>query len=393
MLVLAFNKAAVKGTTTVPGFGKGAAVVFEIVLTAIFVLVILQVTKSGVFGSSALIAIPLTLVAIHIAAIPVSGASVNPARTLAPALIGNKWNAEWIYFLGPAAGAILGWLVHTIVVEGDFDLRDNVAAVAGEVEGEIDGGGAAVSDDQPDRLHPSGVQRRTPSRTRIAGGSGGAGEHRLDPRRLHVQRVSGRGLACRRRWAAVAQPLPSSAATSASSSSGSTSTPAPAATNSGGPPTRVATTERPDAMRLERREAERLGEARLADDIGGCDPAGDPVVIDRADEPDPGPALERAAQRAVADERERSLSSPLERAGEPQHVLALAQRADAEEPGSVRRPADLGAGLRRRAARSARGRRRSRSPALFPRVGHRRSSRGRAARPRRRRRPRARAGR
>src|SRR5262249_54945104 len=134
VLVLAFNKAAVKGTTTVPGYGKGAAVVFEIVLTAIFVLVILQVTKSGVFGSSALIAIPLTLVAIHVAAIPVSGASVNPARTLAPALIGNKWDSEWIYFLGPAAGAILGWLVHTIVVQGDFDLRDNVGAVAAEVE-------------------------------------------------------------------------------------------------------------------------------------------------------------------------------------------------------------------------------------------------------------------
>ncbi len=154
VLVLAFNKAAVKGTTTVPGFGKGAAVVFEIVLTAIFVLVILQVTKSGTFGSSALIAIPLTLVAIHIAAIPVSGASVNPARTLAPALVGNKWDAEWIYFLGPAAGAILGWLVHTIVVQGDFDLRDNVAAVADEIEGEIHGGGAAVSDDEPDPAAP-----------------------------------------------------------------------------------------------------------------------------------------------------------------------------------------------------------------------------------------------
>jgi glycerol uptake facilitator-like aquaporin len=149
VLVLAFDKAAVKATATAPGFGKGAAVVFEIVLTAIFVLVILQVTKSGTFGSSALIAIPLTLLAIHFAAIPISGASVNPARTLGPALIGNTWTSIWIYFLGPAAGAILGWLVHTIVVEGDIDLRDNVAAVVGEIESEIHGGGAAVSDDEP----------------------------------------------------------------------------------------------------------------------------------------------------------------------------------------------------------------------------------------------------
>jgi len=150
VLGLTFNKAAVKATTTVPGFGNGAAVVFEIAMTAIFVLVILQATKSGVFGSTGLIAIPLTLLAIHFAAIPISGASVNPARTLGPALISGTWTAEWIYFLGPTAGAILGWLVHTVVVEGDIDIRDNVAAAAGEVESEIHGGGAAVSDDQPD---------------------------------------------------------------------------------------------------------------------------------------------------------------------------------------------------------------------------------------------------
>ena len=154
VLVLAFKKADVAATATAPGQGRGAAVVIEIVMTAIFVVVILQATKSGAFGSSALIAIPLTLVAIHYAAIPFSGASVNPARTLGPALIGNTWTSVWIYFLGPAAGAILGWLVHTVVVEGDIDLRDNVAAVAGEVESEIHGGGAAVSDDQPDPAAP-----------------------------------------------------------------------------------------------------------------------------------------------------------------------------------------------------------------------------------------------
>jgi len=149
VLYAAFNKTAVKVTATAPGVGRGPAVIFEIVLTAIFVLVILQVTKSGTFGSSALVAIPLTLVAIHFAAILVSGSSVNPARTLGPAVIGNTWTSIWIYFLGPAAGSILGWLIHTIVVEGDVDIRDNVAAVVDEVEDEIEGGGAAISDDQP----------------------------------------------------------------------------------------------------------------------------------------------------------------------------------------------------------------------------------------------------
>jgi hypothetical protein len=64
-------------------------------------------------------------------------------------VIGDTWKSIWIYFLGPAAGAILGWLIHTIVVEGDVDIRDNVAAVVEEVEDEIEAGGGAVSDDQP----------------------------------------------------------------------------------------------------------------------------------------------------------------------------------------------------------------------------------------------------
>jgi aquaporin Z len=154
LLLATFDKATVKATATAPGFGKGPAVVFEIVLTAIFVLVILQVTKSGTFGSSALVAIPLTLVSIHFAAVLVSGSSVNPARTLGPAVIGNTWKDIWIYFLAPAAGSILGWLVHTIVIEGDIDLRDDLAAVAGEIEGEIEGGGGAISDDEPEPAAP-----------------------------------------------------------------------------------------------------------------------------------------------------------------------------------------------------------------------------------------------
>ena len=92
---------------------------------------------------------------------------------------------------------------------------------------------------------------------------------------------------------------------------------------------------------FERREAERLGEARLADDVGCGDPGSDPSVVDGAGEVDPRPALERPAQRAVADERELSLASVLERAREPQHVLPLAERADAEESCSLRRPAHL----------------------------------------------------
>jgi len=90
---------------------------------------------------------------IHFAAILISGASVNPARTLGPAVISNTWTDIWIYFLCPAAGAILGWLVHSVVVEGD--IRDDVSHAREEVASEVRGGGLAVSDDDPDPAAPS----------------------------------------------------------------------------------------------------------------------------------------------------------------------------------------------------------------------------------------------
>jgi glycerol uptake facilitator-like aquaporin len=105
----------------------------EVVFTAIFVLVILQASKTKLYSGSALIAIPLTLLAIHIAAIPFSGSSVNPARTFGPAIVGNEWHGIWIYLFAPPLGAVVGWLVHTVVVKGDTHLRDDLEEVEDEI--------------------------------------------------------------------------------------------------------------------------------------------------------------------------------------------------------------------------------------------------------------------
>jgi aquaporin Z len=156
IVLLAYNQDTVAGTATLPGTGTGdgGAVVLEVVFTAVLALVILQVTKSDTFNRSALVAIPLTLVALHFAGVPLTGLSVNPARSFGPALVGDKWTSLWIYFLAPAAGAILGWLVHTVVVSGDVDVRDNVAELAEEIESEMEGGGRAVSDSGPEPAAP-----------------------------------------------------------------------------------------------------------------------------------------------------------------------------------------------------------------------------------------------
>jgi aquaporin Z len=119
VLYLATSRDDVAGTVTAPGeLGDGTAFLIELVFTAIFVAVILQASVSGRFGGSALLAIPLTLVAVHLAAIPFSGSSVNPARTFGPDLVGGEWAGFWIYLIAPPLGAALAVLVHRFVAGG-----------------------------------------------------------------------------------------------------------------------------------------------------------------------------------------------------------------------------------------------------------------------------------
>jgi hypothetical protein len=80
---------------------------------------------------------------------------------------------------------------------------------------------------------------------------------------------------------------------------------------------------------LERRQAERLDEARLAQDVARCDPGGNRIVANAAREADPVASLESLTKRAVAHERQRSLAAPLERARESKDVLALRERTQA----------------------------------------------------------------
>jgi len=105
----------------------------ELIFSAIFVAVILQVTRSDRYGPSALLAIPLTLFTIHVALIPLTGASVNPARTFGPDLVGaTGWSEIWIYHLAPPAGAIIGWAIHMVTVRGDTSLREDLGRAAGD---------------------------------------------------------------------------------------------------------------------------------------------------------------------------------------------------------------------------------------------------------------------
>ena len=88
------------------------AFLFEAVFTAIFIMVILAVTKSMDFSQTVFLAISLTLVVIHVALVPFTGGSVNPARSLGSSVPAGVWIDQWVYWIAPLVGAVVGWGVH-----------------------------------------------------------------------------------------------------------------------------------------------------------------------------------------------------------------------------------------------------------------------------------------
>ncbi|MDL2320421.1 MIP family channel protein [Alistipes sp. OttesenSCG-928-B03] len=89
------------------------ALVAEVVFTFIFVLVVLGVTSKGANNSFAGLAIGLTLVLVHIVCIPITGTSVNPARSIGPALFegGAALSQLWLFIVAPFIGAAIAALV------------------------------------------------------------------------------------------------------------------------------------------------------------------------------------------------------------------------------------------------------------------------------------------
>jgi aquaporin Z len=90
-------------------YSQSAALLFELVATFIFVLVILGATGRGSHPAIAGLAIGLTLVVIHLVGIRITGTSVNPARSLGPALMvgGTALSQLWLFIVAPLAGGAL----------------------------------------------------------------------------------------------------------------------------------------------------------------------------------------------------------------------------------------------------------------------------------------------
>ena len=99
--------------------GVWIALLVEVILTFIFTTVILGVTDKKENGHATGIVIGLTLVLIHLFGIPFTGTSVNPARSLAPAILqgGEPLKQIWVFLLAPVVGAVLAGLFYKYVLK------------------------------------------------------------------------------------------------------------------------------------------------------------------------------------------------------------------------------------------------------------------------------------
>lgn len=109
------------GTASPGGYDMTAAFVAEVVLTAIFLLVIFGATHKDAPGKFAGLAIGLALTMIHIVGIPITGTSVNPARSIGPAIFvgGQAISQLWLFIVAPVLGGILGAILWKFVLGKD----------------------------------------------------------------------------------------------------------------------------------------------------------------------------------------------------------------------------------------------------------------------------------
>lgn len=101
------------------GYTMTAALITEVVLTAMFLIVIMGATDSRAPAGFAPIAIGLCLTLIHLISIPVTNTSVNPARSTAVAVYVGDWATSqlWLFWVAPIVGAVIGALIYKVMAK------------------------------------------------------------------------------------------------------------------------------------------------------------------------------------------------------------------------------------------------------------------------------------
>ncbi|KAL9277217.1 hypothetical protein ACSQ67_025225 [Phaseolus vulgaris] len=110
---------------TKPAGGHVQSLIFELIATFLLMFVVSAVSTDrraiGKFGG---VVVGLTVMVDVFVAGPVSGASMNPARSLGPALVMHVYSGFWVYIVGPFVGALLGATCYNLIRHTDKPLRD-----------------------------------------------------------------------------------------------------------------------------------------------------------------------------------------------------------------------------------------------------------------------------
>lgn len=108
------------GAHSMIGLGLGGAFAAEVILTFLFVLVVLASTSHAATASFGGLAIGVALAVVHLLGIPLTGTSVNPARSLGPALVvgGDALQQVWLFIVAPLLGGALAALTFRALIGG-----------------------------------------------------------------------------------------------------------------------------------------------------------------------------------------------------------------------------------------------------------------------------------
>jgi len=112
----------------------GGAFLAEVILTALFVFVVLGVTSKVGNATVAGMVLALTLTAVHLIGIPITGTSVNPARSLGPALVvgGQALNQVWLFIVAPLVGAIVAAVLYRALYPRKLETQTEGLAFEGD---------------------------------------------------------------------------------------------------------------------------------------------------------------------------------------------------------------------------------------------------------------------
>jgi aquaporin Z len=146
-------------------FGGGSGFTMELVLSVLLIMVILNTaTRAQVLGPNAAIAVGATIALCGLFGAAISGASMNPARSLGPALVGGTWSNLWIYLVAPFVAAFIA-VCFTDVLHPARD-SDEVDAAEGEGGDTSATGDVTVDAIAPEVLrHDDGPARETRGET------------------------------------------------------------------------------------------------------------------------------------------------------------------------------------------------------------------------------------